>query len=119
MVAYRTFVPSVREERSSCAPGAHTTSMPTASSYPGRLHVSPSTDSRSRSSRPERPVATALGDCRDQTNLWPTTSAEAGRMLDTKRLLDQFLGAGEQGASGGVAQGFDLSRLGDVAREFG
>ncbi len=40
-------------------------------------------------------------------------------MLDTKRLLDQFLGAGGQGASGGSAQGFDLSRLGDMAREFG
>src|SRR5690606_9841502 len=40
-------------------------------------------------------------------------------MLDTKRLLDQFLGAGGKGASGGSGQGFDLSRLGDMAREFG
>lgn len=40
-------------------------------------------------------------------------------MLDTKRLLDQFLGAGGKGTAGSSGQGFDLSRVGDMAREFG
>lgn len=40
-------------------------------------------------------------------------------MLDAKRLLDQFLGAGASGSPAARKQGFDLSQLGDMAREFG
>jgi len=39
-------------------------------------------------------------------------------MFDAKRLLDQFLGGGA-GPAAGRGQGLDLSRLGDLARDFG